>query len=122
MKKILIAEDDFFLANAYRVKLTNAGFETIICSDGQQALNALPGFSPDLIVLDLIMPVKDGFSVLAELKKDDKYKSIPVIIASNLGQQSDINKGLSLGASDFIVKSSSSLNEIVEKINKVLNK
>lgn len=117
--KILIAEDDNYLVNAYRVKLTKAGYEIKIALDGNEALNALESFAPDLIVLDLVMPKKDGFATLEEIKKNDKWKNIPVIIASNLGQKEDIDRGMKLGATDFIVKSEMSLNDLIAKINKI---
>ncbi len=115
--KILVAEDDKFLANAYRIKLLKAGFTVEVVSDGNELLSKLDSFSPDLILLDLIMPVKDGFASLIELKKGE-YKNIPVIIASNLGQSEDVKKGLSMGAIDYIVKSDTSLEELIKKINK----
>lgn len=117
--KILIAEDDNYLVNAYRVKLTKAGYEIKIALDGNEALMALESFTPDLIVLDLVMPKKDGFATLEEIKKNDKWKNIPVIIASNLGQKEDIDRGMKLGATDFIVKSEMSLNDLIAKINKI---
>lgn len=120
MKKILIAEDDKYLANAYRVKMEKEGFEVKIASDGQEVFSTLASFFPDLILLDLIMPIKDGFSTLEEIKKHDKYKSIPVIIASNLGQGEDVQKGMKLGAVDYVIKSDISLNEIINKINNIL--
>lgn len=120
MKKILVVEDDKFLANAYRVKLTKAGFETKITTDGDEALASLATFSPDLILLDIVMPKKDGFLTLQELKNKDSWKSIPVILASNLGQKEDIEKGKALGADDFVIKSDLSLNQLIEKINYLL--
>lgn len=117
--KILIAEDDNYLVNAYRVKLTKAGYEIKIALDGNEALMALESFAPDLIVLDLVMPKKDGFATLEEIKKNDKWKNIPIIIASNLGQKEDIDRGMKLGATDFIVKSEMSLNDLIAKINKI---
>jgi DNA-binding response OmpR family regulator len=117
MKKILIVEDDKFLANAYRVKLTKAGFETQLATDGDEAIKVLESFRPDLIILDLVMPVKDGFTTLKELKEHESYKTIPVIIASNLGQKEDREKALGLGASDFVVKSDINLNDLISKIN-----
>ena len=117
MAKILVAEDDKFLANAYRVKFNKAGYEIKIASDGQQAIDSLESFAPDVILLDLMMPVKDGFAVLEELKKNDKWKNIPVIVASNLGQKEDIEKSIALGAKDYIVKSQMPINDILEKIN-----
>ena len=122
MAKVLIIEDDTFLANAYRVKLTKAGFEIKIATDGQEGIDMLSTFAPDAILLDLVMPKKDGFATLAELKTNENWKHIPVIITSNLGQQEDINRGMSLGAVDFLVKSNLSMNTLVEKINHYLQK
>ena len=122
MKKILIAEDDKFLANAYRVKLTKSGFEVIIAYDGEEALNFLQNQIPDIILLDLVMPKKDGFTVLEEIKKTERLKGIPVIVASNLGQKEDIERTKSLGADDYVVKSDMTLDQIISKINALLNK
>src|SRR5437867_1207790 len=105
MKKILVVDDDKFLGNAYRAKLTKAGYEIQLAKDGEEALDALKTFMPDLIILDLVMPVKDGFTTLEELKKNDQYKTIPVIVASNLGQKEDFDRAMKLGAVDFIIKS-----------------
>ncbi len=120
MKKILVAEDDKFLGNAYRAKLTKAGFEVQIARDGQEAMDMVKTFAPDIILLDLVMPVKDGFTVLAELKIDPGLKTIPVLIASNLGQKEDTDRGMKLGAADYFVKSDLSLNTIIEKINNLI--
>jgi len=122
MTKILIAEDDKFLANAYRVKLTKAGFEVKIASDGEEALEILKTFTPALILLDLVMPKKDGFTTLEEIKASDQYKNIPVLVASNLGQQEDIDKGLKLGAKDYVIKSDMSLEDLITKINSLISK
>jgi len=116
MKKILVAEDDTFLASAYKLKLVKEGFDVLIAKDGQELMKTIPVFSPDLIILDLIMPRKDGFSILQELKNDDKYKNIPIIIASNLGQKEDIEKAQALGVTDFIVKSDLSMEDLVARI------
>jgi CheY-like chemotaxis protein len=117
MKKILIAEDDKFLARAYQVKFAKAGFDVQVATDGEETLTILKTFQPDVILLDLIMPKKDGFVILAELKKNEQYKNIPVIIASNLGQPGDMEKAKSLGAVDYFIKSDFSLKKIIEKIN-----
>lgn len=122
MGKILIVEDDAFLANAYSAKLLKAGHEFKVAKDGEEVFDILKNFDPDLIILDLIMPKKDGFTVLSELKQSPKWKSIPVVIASNLGQNEDIQKGLKLGAVDFIVKSNIRLSELVDKIAAILAK
>lgn len=120
MAKILVAEDDKFLATAYRAKLSKAGFEVQIANDGEELLAMLANFVPDVILLDLIMPKKDGFSALTEIKANDAWKAIPVIIASNLGQKEDIEKGLQLGAKDFVIKSEMSLEDLIAKVNKVV--
>src|SRR6185437_14470377 len=121
MNKILVCEDDKFLSGAYRIKLVKLGFEIQLASDGDDALAHLHTFTPDLILLDLIMPGKDGFSTLIQLKANEKWKHIPVIVASNLGQKEDIDKSMALGANDFIVKSDTSLEQVVSKINNLLH-
>ncbi len=120
MKKILVVEDDKFLSSAYRIKLTKAGFEVQLAFDGSEALLRLETFTPDLILLDLIMPDKDGFATLTQLKRNPQWKNIPVIVASNLGQKEDIEKSMKLGAADYIVKSDTSLDNVLSKINALL--
>jgi len=117
MKKILIAEDDKFLASAYKLKLTKAGFEVMLASDGNEMLLMLKSFVPDLILLDLVMPVMDGFTTLGEIKLNEQYKKIPILVASNLGQKEDIDRAMELGASGFVVKSDMSLDDLINKIN-----
>jgi two-component system phosphate regulon response regulator PhoB/two-component system alkaline phosphatase synthesis response regulator PhoP len=116
MKKILIVEDDNFLSNAYRVKLTKAGYKIVLASDGQQAINTLESFIPDLILLDLVMPRMDGFAVLEKLKANELSAKIPVIVTSNLGQKEDIDRAINLGANSYVVKSDLSLDDLVKKI------
>lgn len=120
MKKILVVEDDNYLANAYRVKLTKAGFEVKNAYDGDEALNLLQTFTPDIILLDIVMPKKDGFATLEEIKANEKWKNIPVIVSSNLGQKEDRDKGLQLGATDFFIKTDFTLNSLIEKINNTI--
>ncbi len=120
MKKILIAEDDKFLANAYRVKLEKAGFELKIAADGVEAVEILKTFVPDAIMLDLVMPNKDGFATLEEIKKDPRLQKIPVLVASNLGQKEDIERAKKLGAGDYVVKSDLSMSDLVSKVNSLV--
>ncbi len=120
MNKILVADDDRFLASAIRLKLTKEGFEVRVASDGDEALAALKEFVPDLILLDLVMPNKDGFATLTEIKANPAWKNIPVIIASNLGQKEDIDKGWELGAADYVVKSDMALKDLVAKIRTLI--
>ena len=120
MAKVLIVEDDKFLSSAYRLKFTKAGYEVMLAMDGSEGMTILSTFTPDIILLDLVMPVKDGFTMLSELKANEAYKNIPVIITSNLSQKEDIDKAKALGAMDFIIKSDISLDDLVTKVQKIL--
>ncbi|MCD4761655.1 response regulator [bacterium] len=120
--KILLAEDDEFISRAYQDGLTRAGFEVITAADGVEALDKAREEKPELILLDLIMPVKNGFETLGELKANKELKDVPVIILSNLGQNSDIEKGKALGAVDYLIKSNFSMSEVIEKIKEFLKK
>ena len=119
-KRILLAEDEQFLARTYKNKLEVENFEVILASDGEEAINKIRSEKPDLVLLDLMMPLKSGFEVLQEIKADDSVKHIPIIVASNLGQQSDIDEAKGLGAIDFIVKSNVSLKEMAAKVKQHL--
>lgn len=119
--KILIAEDEEFLIDAYTVKMQRENFDIVIARNGEEALKLVKEFHPDLILLDLIMPIMDGFQVLEKLQKDENDQKIPVIIASNLDQDASVKKGLALGAKDYYIKSNISINELVEKCRKYLS-
>lgn len=117
---MLIAEDDKFLGNAYRVKLEKSGYQVTLARDGVEAMEELSkGSDFCLIILDLIMPKKDGFATLEEIKQQPSLKDIPILIASNLGQKEDIDRGIKLGANDYIIKSDYSMGEILDKIRKL---
>ena len=118
--KILIAEDDQFLCKAMTTKLTKEGYEVKIALDGVQLMDLLKSYIPDLIILDLLMPKKDGFEVVKEVKADPKLKNIPILIASNLGQSSDIQQILALGATDYLIKSEFTLESLVQKIKNII--
>lgn len=119
-KIVFVIEDDTFLVQAYQIKLKKEGIEVWVATDGEEALKFLKKDPPNLILLDIMLPKINGFSVLEEIKKNEKWKNTPVIILSNLGQQQDIEKGKSLGVNDYIVKANARINEVVEKIKKYL--
>jgi DNA-binding response OmpR family regulator len=119
-KKILVVEDDKFLRELIKRKLISENFEVGEAVDGEEALRKVKEEKPDLILLDLILPSIDGFEVLSRLKEDPNSTSIPVIILSNLGQREDIEKGLKLGATDYLVKAHFTPGEIIEKIKNIL--
>ena len=120
MRKILIIEDDKFLRELISKKLDSEDFETISAVDGENGLKILKEKKPDLILLDLILPGMDGFEVLSRIKADPMLSSIPVIILSNLGQREDVEKGLKLGAVDYLVKAHFTPNEIIVKMKEAL--
>jgi len=120
--KILIVEDDKFLRDLILKKLKTEGYETIFAVDGEEALKTTKEEKPVLVLLDLILPGIDGFEVLKQLKADasENIRQIPVIILSNLGQRDDVEKGINLGAADFLIKAHFTPGEIIEKIKQVL--
>jgi len=121
-KKVLMIEDDIFLRKLYRDQLTRKDFEFIEATNGEEGINKTINEHPDLILLDLMLPMKNGFDVLKEIKGNKETKNIPVIIISNLGQESDIKEGLNLGADDYFVKTEIRLSEIIDRIvNKLSN-
>lgn len=117
-KYVLVAEDDRFYARIYETKLGREGFDVKVVTNGEEALAAIKERVPHLIVLDLMMPIKDGFDTLKELKQSEKYKNIPVIVISNLGQNEDVQQAMTLGASDYFIKANLSIEEMVAKVKK----
>ncbi len=117
---ILIIEDDKFLRELICRKLINEHFKTEEAIDGEEGLKKLQEIKPDLILLDLILPGLDGFEVLSRIKDNPSTSSIPVLILSNLGQKDEIEKGLKLGAADFLVKAHFTPEEIIDKLKLVL--
>jgi len=120
MKNILIIEDDEFLRGLIGKKLSSEGYGIISSVDGEDGVKKAKEEKPDLILLDLVLPSIDGFEVLSKLKADPLASKIPVIILSNLSQRSDIDKGVKLGASDYIIKAQFTPEEIVEKVKAII--
>ena len=117
---ILIVEDDAFIAQAYQKGFTEAGYQVEVASDGKEGLEVMKASRPDLVFLDLIMPVKDGFEVLKAASKDEDLKTIPIVVLSNLGQESDIKLAKKLGAKDHLVKANYSMAQLLTMIKKYL--
>lgn len=120
-KTILIIEDDQTILSMYDSKFQGEGFEVLKAEDGNEGLKIAKKNQPDIIMLDIILPQIDGFTVLAELKKDKATKNIPVVMLTNLGTTEDQKKGKKMGAEDYLVKASLTPAEISEKIKKILN-
>jgi DNA-binding response OmpR family regulator len=119
-KKILLVEDDKFLSEMYSTKLTESDFEVETAFDGEEGLRKAGEFQPDLILLDIVLPKKDGFEVLKGLKEKESLSKILVIALTNLGQKEEVQKGFDLGANDYIIKAHFTPTEVVAKVKKLL--
>jgi two-component system phosphate regulon response regulator PhoB/two-component system alkaline phosphatase synthesis response regulator PhoP len=119
---ILIIEDEQLLYNLLKQKLQGVGINVEGAIDGETALEKIAEHAPDLILLDLLLPGIDGFEVLKRLKGNERFKHIPVIVISNLGETKDINSIIKLGASEYIIKAESSPQEITEAVLKYCGK
>ena len=115
---VLLAEDDQFLARMYVTKLTQAGFEVVAAPDGAKALEALRHRSFDVVMLDILMPKKDGFEVLTALRADPATRSVPVIMLTNLGEVNDIKEAKRLGANEHMIKAHFLPSEVVDVVRK----
>jgi CheY-like chemotaxis protein len=113
---ILVAEDDSLYAKVYQNKLGKEGYDVVIAENGKVAVEKATVLKPNLILMDLIMPIMDGFTALKEIKANPKTKNIKVLVMSNLGQDSDIVKAKTLGAEEYFVKANISIQELVDKV------
>lgn len=115
-KLVLAVEDDTFLAGVHRNKMAKEGFEIVVAGNGREALEFLKTKKPDIVLLDLIMPIMDGFETLKAIKENPETKDIKVVILSNLSQEEDKQRVMDMGALDYIVKANVSFREIIEKV------
>ena len=119
-KKILIVEDDQMICSMYKTKFEADGFTCLTANNGPDGLAMTKKEKLDLIMLDVMLPQLDGFSILKEIKADKKTKGIPAIMLTNLGTDEDKAKGEKLGAADYLVKASLTPAEISKKIKEYL--
>ncbi len=119
-KKILLVEDDEFLLRSYKTKFQKFGIEAFVAQNGKEALELTKEMKPDLILLDIVMPVKDGFDFLEEFNALYGVGSVPVIALTNLGQDESIERGKKLGVSEYMVKAHHSMQEVVDIVLKYL--
>ena len=120
MKHILLVEDDPFLVDIYTTKFKEAGFPIEVAIDGGQALKKIEEKKPDLILLDIVLPRLDGWEILAELRDKKITPGLKVVVLSNLGQKSEVDKAFALGATQYLIKAHYTPSEVVEKVKKVL--
>ncbi len=116
-KKVLIVEDDEYISKVYEIKFAKEGINISLARDGEEAVKMITEIVPDLILLDLMIPKKDGFAVLEEIKKKPKLAAIPVIVLSNLGQISDVERAKKLGANEFLIKVDHPIQDVINKVN-----
>ena len=120
---IFLVDDDEFLLDMYALKFRKAGFDVEVARGGEEALSKLKdGYSPTVVLLDVVMPQISGFELLETAKKEKLLLGSIVIILSNLGQKEDVEKGKKLGVVDYIIKASFTPSEVVEKVNAILQK
>ncbi len=118
---ILLVEDDSFISGMYQTKLASLGYSVEIKDEGEVAWDRLQQDPlPDLVLLDVVLPKKDGFEILEGLRADTRTKNLPVILLTNLGQKPDVERGIKLGADDYIIKAHYTPSEVVEKIKAIL--
>ena len=120
MKKILLIEDDPFLIDIYTTKLKEASYSVDVAEDGDTALRKVKDEPPDLMLLDIVLPNFNGWEILRKVKSSDKNKKIKVVILSNLGEKDEIEKGIKLGATKYLVKAHYTPSEVIEEIKKIL--
>jgi DNA-binding response OmpR family regulator len=121
-RKILIIEDELALQKTFSDILEKEGYQVISALNGESGLMLAKRENPDLILLDLILPQKDGFEVLKELKKDETTKEIPVIVLTNLEDIQSVERAVELGATTYLVKAQYTLKEVIQKIKDELEK
>lgn len=118
--KVLIVDDDAFLLDMYALKFKESGFQVEIAKDGQEACDKIKSTNPGAILLDIVMPKIDGFDVLRKIKQDNIAPNAVILILTNLGQKEDVERGLKLGADDYIVKAHFTPSEVVAKVKSLL--
>jgi DNA-binding response OmpR family regulator len=120
-KRVLIIEDELSIKEVYAEVLTASDFEVIEAEDGEVGLNKAKNEAWDLMLLDIMLPKKDGLEVLAIIKKDPKLQSKPVVLLTNLGRDSIVKEGFNLGAVDYLVKSDITPGDVVNCVIKYTN-
>lgn len=119
-KLILIVEDEQALANVFQLKLKSAGYNAVVANSGPEALDFCKEKTPSLIFLDIFMPMMSGFETLVAMRKMPNLKDLPIIIFSNSGREEELEAGKKLGSTDYLIKASFTMDDLVEKVRKYL--
>ncbi|HTN44480.1 MAG TPA: response regulator [Nitrospiria bacterium] len=120
--KVLLVDDTEFYLKLYKTKLLTEGYVVTTANNGLEAIKAITAEKPDIILLDLVMPVMDGFKFLVTIKADPQLKDIPVVVFSGKGNSDEVGQAITAGAADFLVKATTTPNKVVEKIQKIMAK
>jgi len=120
--RVMLVEDDPFLQNMYTTKLKLSHFDVTSATDGKEAWDKIQEAKPDIVLLDVMLPTMDGFEILTEIRKHAELKDTPVIMLTNLSKKEEVDKGLQLGANDYLIKAHFMPSEVVQKITKLLGK
>lgn len=119
-KKVLVIEDDERVARVYDIKLSREGIEVIRAADGEEGLQKIISEKPKVVLLDLMLPKKDGFQVLEEARKIPEFKEMCILILSNLGQPQDKERAMKLGACEYMIKADMPIQQVVDTVKKYL--
>lgn len=121
-QKILIIDDDPFILEMYVLKFKEEGFKIETAKDGKEGLKKIKEYEPDVVLLDIVMPIMDGFDVIRSLKRENVQTKAKIVLLTNLGQKDDVERGMQLGAHDYIIKAHFTPSEVVKKVKDLLNK
>lgn len=119
-QKILLVEDDSMIVEMYRLRFEEEGFEVTVTEKGSEAIELAGSLKPDIILLDIILPEVDGFNILQALKSEAKTKSVPILLLTNLAQESDRERAMNLGANDYFVKSQHTPSDVLQKVKEII--
>ena len=119
-KKILIVDDDPFILDMYVIKFKEQGFQVETATDGKMALEKISAVKPDILLLDVVMPVMDGFDVIKKIKENKSPRMYKILFLTNFGQKEDVERGIELGADGYIIKAHFTPSEVAVKVKELL--
>lgn len=121
-KKVLIVEDDMFVRDIYHVKFEKENFEVVLAENGVEAIRKLEDKTPDIILLDMVMPYMDGMEVLKKIKENVAWRNIPIIMLTNISEKEKVTEGMEYGINEYLIKSHFTPSEVVGKVRELLEK
>jgi len=119
-RKILLVEDDSMIVEMYKLRFEEEGFEVTVTDKGTEAIKLAESLKPDIILLDIILPEVDGFNILQTLKSETKTKNLPILLLTNLAQESDRERAMAMGANDYYVKSQHTPSDVLQKVMELI--